>query len=407
MKDIRLALRTGRLLLRRSRAFAIFIVLGVSIILLADGLVAQAARATHQQVFESTIMRTIEVDSHGVSRPIPLTQARIAELAALPGVRRVRPWIQSGCLVTESAIEVPGALWATPRMEVGQPPVIKAMREPLPPLDDDEVILPAHVQGADMEPLVGFKIVIEYTQRVAVDAGEPLYLELQVVGIYDEAIGGRDGPAAVYVNERTALRMAAAREGVTPETFGRTLGYPKVIVETRTAGDVPRLQREISNRGYNASSVQSQLEGLPPAMRLIELLGNAMGVLLLIVSLFAGLSIGAGLVAARLREIGLLKAIGFTNGRVSRLLGLELAIFGLAASFTGVAVGTGGRVLLQNLLGGRTPMTVPLAENITFPTISLVVLLALAPGASMILGGILPMVRAARLPPDLAMRDAG
>lgn len=406
IKDLWFARRNARLLLlRRSRSFAVFLALGVAFAVVSGGLVSQATRAAEQQVHESSLMRTVEVSAFGVSKPIPLTRDRIDEIAALPGVTSVQPWIQSGCLITESVTELPGAMWATPRMAVGQPPLTDTVREQPLPLADKEVILPAHAQGHDLRSLLGTDITVEYTRRVTNNTGEPNYLRLRVIALYDESVGGRDGPAAVYLNLDTALTMAAAREGVTPDAFGRAIGYPKVIVETARADNVPAIQRRLTDMGYNASSIQSQLQSLPPAMELVSILGQLMTAALVLICLAAGLSIGANLVHTRLYEIGLLKALGFTNGRVSALFALEIGLFGLAAAGTGLLTGTGVFLTTQQLLRGRTLFDVQMADSIVFPSSWHIALLTLAPALALLVGAGLPLRRAAVLPPDLALRD--
>lgn len=407
MKDLRLAVLHCRILLRRSRAFGMFVAVGVAMVIVTSGITSQATRAAQEQVLESTVMRTIEVDANGTVAPVPLTREWIDQLADLPGVVAVRPWIQSGSLITEAPVPVTltTALWATPYMQVGQPPIVAGQRENITPLGDDEVILPARVGDMDMTPLLGREVTFEYTQRTSVDTGEARYLELTVIAVFDQAIGGRDGPTAMYVSEATALSMAAAREGVRPEAFGRDIGYPRVIVEARSADQVPDLQRRISDLGFNASSVQSELEHLPPAVRLIEVLGMAVAIVVLMVCLFAGLSIGAGLVAARLREIGLLKAVGFTDTRIARLLGLELGVFGLVAGATGLVVGSISLLICQHLLAGKSVMNVQLAETYSYPGALSMIGITLAPAVAIVAGGILPMLKAATVPPDLAMRD--
>jgi len=405
MRDLRLSLRNTRLLLRRSRAFGLFVAVGTAFVLLCGALVAQAARTAEHEVLESSIMRTIEVSGVGVSRPIDLTQERIGEISRIAGVASVQPWVQSGCMVTESPVEVPGALWATPRMAVGQPPIVSAVRPQPLPLRDDEVILPAHVQGADLSRLLGKEITVEYTRRVTMDSGEAAHVRLRVVGLYDEAIGGRDGPAATYLSEKTAFMMAAAREGVPVAALGGKVGYPKVIVEVARAGEVARVQRALSDLGYNASSVQAQLKSLPPAVGLISTLGNVMTGALVLVCLAAGLTIGAGLVRARVREIGLLKALGFGNGRVAKLFALELGAFGLFAGFCGVAFGLLAFVIAQRELRGETVFDVRMAEDLVFPSALRVGLLMLAPAVAMLVGGALPLARAAALAPDVALRE--
>jgi putative ABC transport system permease protein len=404
MRDLHLVRGNLRRLARRSRSFGLSIMAGVAVALFCAGLVGQAVRAVDQRVLNSSIMRTIEVSSYGTTSPTALTADRMAEMARLPEVVSVQPWIQSGCLVTASDVEIPVALWATPRMAAGQPPVLTAIRDDTYPLADNEAILPARIQGRELRELLGREITVEYTRRVTNDTGEPAYVALRVVGLYDETIGGRDGPAAIYLSLDTALVMAAAREGLNPDSFGRDVGFPKVVVEVSGADAVRPVQLRLSELGYNAATFQSQLEQLPAALALVDLLGKfAVGTLVLL-CLFGGLSTGAGLVSARIAEIGLLKALGFSGLRIARLVVLELGLFALVASAAGVALGGGLLALAQQLLRGRVLFDRELADAIVPPSPLWIVLLLGVPTLAMIVGAILPVYRAAKLPPDVALR---
>jgi putative ABC transport system permease protein len=402
MNDARFALRNVSSLFKRNRPFALLLVLGVGLVLFCQGVVGQAAKAAEHRVLESSIMRTVEVDSAAVGTPIELTNDRIAAISQQAGVKAVRPWLQAGCLIVKSGVPVSSSPWATPRMPVGQPPVVRG--EKSADLRDAEVVLPSHVQGVNLDILVNKMVTLEYTNRVTADSGEPLYMQLRVVGLYDESFGSRDGPSAIYLSQKTVLKMAAAHEGLRPEQFGQVKGFRKLIVETVSADDVPRLQRDLTAMGFNASSVQSELDALPPAVSMISLLGRALTVGLLIISLGAGLTISAGLVRGRMREIGILKAIGFSNLRVAKVFGIELAVFGVVPSAAGLVIGFASILGVQELSGGSL-LGIQLSDKLALPALGWAAAVILGPPVAMLLGAGLPLFRAATLPPDIALRD--
>ena len=397
--------RNIRSLIGRSWSFGVLIAVAVALIVICDGVVGQTSRSVDQQLRQSSIMRTVEVSTFGVANPKPLNDGRIAEISRLPGVASVHPWLQAGCLITEPDVAVDSALWATPRMATGQPPIVASTQpEALPPTDD-EAVLPSRVAGTDLRSLLGKQVTVEYTRQVTADSGEPVHKRLRIVGLYDETVGGRDGPSAIYLSERTVREMAAARSGVAAGAFGRQLGYPKLIVEAQRAESVAGLQRRLSEMGYNASSIQSQLDALPPAMSFLATLGRITTGALALMCLLAGLSIGAGLVRGRLRQIGLLKALGFTNARVARVLAGELGAFGALASAAGLLIGVAGLLVAEALLAGRQLFGVAMATSMTPPPVPESLLLWLTPALALLLGGAYPLWQAARIPPDAALRD--
>lgn len=411
MSTLATALKSLHLLLRHSRYFGMGVALTSAFIVVAGGLVAQATAEVRAQAEATSIMRTIEVRSGGQDEPLPLTEARIDELASIPGVTEVRPWVRVGTLIVEADVAAAdagkaGALWATPYMGVGQPPVIHAERQQLVPLHDDEAILPARAQGESMVPLLGERVVVEYTQRTSVDTGEARHVELHVVGLYDEAVDGRDGPAAMYVSESAAVEMAAAAEGIQSDDFYSGLGFPRVIVAVEAAAAVPDAQRRISELGYAAANAQSLVDRLPAAMRLLDLLARVLTGALLLSCVIAGLTIGAGLIRSRWRDIGRRKAVGATNGRIARLLGVELGLFGLLAGAAGVGFGLAVSTGLQLWLGGGNLFGAQLAAGIFSPAVWVLVGLALAPSAAMLIGALLPLARVSVVPAEEAIRTS-
>jgi putative ABC transport system permease protein len=126
---------------------------------------------------------------------------------------------------------------------------------------------------------------------------------------------------------------------------------------------------------------------------------------LILACLGAGLTIGANLVRSRMREIGLLKAVGFSNGRVARLFGMELAIFALVDSMIGVLLGLAAMIAIESSMRGTSLLGVQMANGLAAPSAIKIVALIGFPVVALLLGGVLPLVRAATLPPDVALRE--
>jgi putative ABC transport system permease protein len=108
------------------------------------------------------------------------------------------------------------------------------------------------------------------------------------------------------------------------------------------------------------------------------------------------------LVAQRVRELALVRALGGSRKQVRRSVALEALVVGLAASALGVAVGVGVAAGLQAMLGA---FGVPLPEGpLAVRPGSL--LLAFTVGVVItVVSALLPARRAAKVPPVAAMRD--
>ncbi|MEM2320775.1 MAG: FtsX-like permease family protein [Candidatus Bathyarchaeia archaeon] len=108
-------------------------------------------------------------------------------------------------------------------------------------------------------------------------------------------------------------------------------------------------------------------------------------------------------VMERTREIGVMKAIGYTSKQVLLLILLESVIMSLVGGLIGILLGvTGAHFLsLRGLTIGGLELTLMLSPKITPDLIAQTVLLTIAVG---LIGGILPAYRASKVPPAVALR---
>lgn len=108
-------------------------------------------------------------------------------------------------------------------------------------------------------------------------------------------------------------------------------------------------------------------------------------------------------VMERTREIGVMKAIGYTSMQILTLILLESIVMSLIGASAGISLGTVGAYILSSrgLIIGGVGLTLQLAPKITptliLQTLSLTMMIGL-------LGGALPAYRASRIPPIVALR---
>ena len=179
-----------------------------------------------------------------------------------------------------------------------------------------------------------------------------------------------------------------------------------------------------------SASLADQVTGsLANARKLASDLGGALAVVVLLAAfLIAGL-LTLSSVSKRVREIGSLRAIGWSRRRVVRQIMAETVGIGVVGGIVGVGVGaaicliigaigpglsvssTGlavGASKVSGLLGQTTSATVARTVHLTAPIHPLTIVIAFA-GA--LLGGVIAGAaggwRAARLSPASALRDLG
>lgn len=209
----------------------------------------------------------------------------------------------------------------------------------------------------------------------------------------------------------------------------------EVLVSVDNANDVNAVAKAIKKALPGATvltsaSLADQVTGsLSNARKLANDLGGALALVVLLAAfLIAGL-LTLSSVSKRVREIGSLRAIGWSRGRVVRQIMAETLGIGVVGGVIGIAVGavicliigavgpalsvssTGlavGASKVSGLLGQTTSATVARTVHLTAPIHPLTIVIAFA-GA--LLGGLIAGAvggwRAARLAPASALRDLG
>lgn len=243
-----------------------------------------------------------------------------------------------------------------------------------------------------------------------------------VVGLVNPTLTG--STADLYF-PLASLQTLAGKEG----------RVTQVLVKAKDAGSVDAVAAEIKKllpgaEVVTTKSLADQVTGsLADARKLANRLGGALGVIVLAAAFVIAMLLTLSSIAKRVREIGTLRAIGWSKSRVVRqvlaetigigLLGGALGIgLGFAAAFavgafspalsaTTTGVPGFGSSSLSALFGAQTSAqssTVSLAAPVHLATLALGVAFAVVGG---LLAGAVGGWRAARLSPAEALRNVG
>lgn len=403
--DLRIAWRNARQYRSRLASLSLLIVLGCVVSVVGVGFVAKAADSGSHRILSGVALRTIEL-SGGDAHPgaTSLSSAHLDSIGAMAHVQSVEPSLQASFGVKTA--EIPGAIfYGTIAMPSTPPPIVRAERPALFPLRDGEVVLPDANQGIDFSSQVGRSLEIQYTRQIAPNAGRPVNQTLRVVGLYSHTYTV-DGPSAAYASSADVSTWAAARVGISSrDEYLAATGYQQASVIVDTAANLGSVEAQLAAGGYQATSVQQRLAELPRQLVLLKYLSVGVFFVLLIYCLVAGLSLAHSFVRQRVREIGLLKALGFSGRRIMRILVLELLLAGALPAVIGVGIGSVASLVIGYMLAGHTVFGVALSGGAALPSAGWIVALLLAPVLSVVVGGVLPARRSARLQPDIALRD--
>ena len=244
----------------------------------------------------------------------------------------------------------------------------------------------------------------------------------KIVGLVSPTLTGN--VADVYFPLSTMQGLASAPKYVN-----------EVLVSVKNASDVAAVTKAIKAElpGATVLTSKSLADSVSGSLNNAHKLANDLGGVLAIVVLLAAFLI-AGLltlssVAKRVREIGSLRAIGWSRGEVVRQVMAETIGIGIIGGLIGVAIGAGvcaviaavgpglsvtstglavGASTLSNMVGQSTTGTVTSIVHLTAPIHFTTILIAFA-GALVggLIAGVIGGWRAARLAPASALRDLG
>jgi putative ABC transport system permease protein len=180
--------------------------------------------------------------------------------------------------------------------------------------------------------------------------------------------------------------------------------YPGVTVKVRRAQDTQDVEDRIKKLGFNAFSVNDALKGAKRAFILLDIVLSVIGSIALAVSSLGIVNTMVMSILERTREIGIMKAIGGSDGDIRRIFLIEASAIGLLGGLAGVALGWsvgrvinfGANVYIQRQ-GGTTGNLFSLPLWLIAGAIGFSIAVSLIAGSY-------PAARAARLDPIQALR---
>jgi putative ABC transport system permease protein len=279
------------------------------------------------------------------------------------------------------------------------------------------------------ESLVGQEVTLRYAERKPLDdedngsAGKSdqngdrfgfsvirREEHLRIVGLLEnEPYGGMRSTsrASMFVPSGLAGElniMQAADVSGTVRTGGSNRTYGEIMVRVSNPAGVQEIEDAIRNMGFRTFSILDASQGLRRFFTVLDLFLGIFGSLALAVASLGIINTLVMAVLERRREIGIMKALGASDGDVQKLFFAEAGAMGLVGGFAGVilgvAIGTainfGTRIYLRrHELPTETVWSAP------------VWLIAAAIGFAVLVSlvaGLYPARRAARLDPVQALR---
>lgn len=352
----------------------------------------------------STVNSTLDVQVTGVSETgvensgvitALVPQSVADEVAKVDGVKQATPQVSSdgARVIDKNGKVLPTA--GPPRFGMGwsgEDGLIE-IREGDPPTAPDQVAISANIASA-----TGYQV----GDKIDIITLQPRKT-FTVSGILGYS-GDRDSLAGEMT---VAFTMPVAQELM--------LGHPGDYTNVDVQADSGVSQEELKNRiaakigpGYQvrtaeetadeqASGVQGFVDVLKTGLTVFAVIG-------LITAAFLIFNTFSMLVAQRTKELALYRAFGAGKNQVVRSVLIESALLGLASAVIGLILGIGMGWLLKEGLEAFSKTSLPVNGVVVMPYVIIATLLV---GVLFtVVAALIPALRAARVPPIAAMRDA-
>jgi len=240
--------------------------------------------------------------------------------------------------------------------------------------------------------------------------GEELALEVPILGVIRERIEG-DG-FEVWEDSFTMQTDVFFAQGFAEELFTQvpsnvTRGYNLAAIEIDVAENVEGVEKALKKEGYRSMSIDTILDRVENALAVITTVVSALTMIALLVAVLGIVNTMVMNVSERTREIGVLKALGGTNGQIRALFLVESSLIGLAGGLTGLAASLAASIVgdwwHRHAVLALTQYEFP-GSVFSFPPWLLALAMTFAVGLS-VLAALGPATRASRVDPVTALRD--
>ena len=222
------------------------------------------------------------------------------------------------------------------------------------------------------------------------------WYRVQVVGVVAQTVDSGDFLVPI---QQTQVARQWALSGAENQSFRRpTSPYSGLVVVADSLANVHAVRQEIFTIGYANSAPEHLVASVQKYLHVVDIVLGGIGSVALAIAVLGVTNTLLAAVRERWREIGVLKALGAADGDVARWFLVEAGLLGISGGVVGTAIGTAvagsvaltvNRYLVDQGLQGIDLGGLPVGLLVGAPAAA--ALLAVA-------AGVVPAIRAARLP---------
>ncbi len=266
--------------------------------------------------------------------------------------------------------------------------------------EDFEVLLPTsyleNMGFEDAASAVGETVTFGLTDYLG-DAHE---VSATVVGVQNESLlGSGVGLNSAMANELERVTSTGKPDNVETTFVSATVQIPA----DSTPEDIAAIKERLADEGFTAQTLEDQLGSFQLVINGIVGVLNAFAVIALLAAGFGIVNTLLMSVQERTREIGLMKAMGMSGGRVFSLFSLEAIFIGFLGSALGALSSIAVGIPLSALLSRTVLSGLPGLDILQYAPGSVVTVILVVMALAFV-AGTLPARRAARQNPIDALR---
>jgi putative ABC transport system permease protein len=185
---------------------------------------------------------------------------------------------------------------------------------------------------------------------------------------------------------------------------GGTASYSAVTVKVKSPQDVEPVKKEIESQGFRTFALMDQLGQMRIGFLIMDMILVAVGMIGITVASLGIVNTMVMSILERYREIGIMKAVGATDGDVQRIFLFESGAIGLLGGLFGLTLGWGVSTIINEVINVlMMRQSAPRMEYFSFPWWLCLGAIAFSILVSLI-AGVYPTRRAARVDPVVALR---
>jgi putative ABC transport system permease protein len=233
--------------------------------------------------------------------------------------------------------------------------------------------------------------------------------ELTVAGVAENLAFGGPSPiqSDIFIPPGTARKMKRLPFSSIWDLFraqeGR-LGYSALNVRLSSPRFVEPVKKEISAMGFETFALADQFQDIQKGFLVLDMILLAVGMIAIIVASLGIINTMVMSILERYNEIGIMKAVGASDGDIKTIFFFESSAIGLLGGFFGLALGWVTSGLINRIVNYfLAKQGVPFINYFSFPFWVCAGAVVFSVAVSLI-SGIYPAWRAARVDPVEALR---